>query len=201
MMRLKTGKISSREGNVPLGENLLEEVYKKALKKIERGAKKTAEIVAMGAIKYSILKRTAGKDAIFDIDQALSFEGNSGAYLQYSYTRAKSVLEKAKKQKIKSSRQTGQGKKIKTSEETREIERFLYRFPEVVKEAKEDLEPRAIAGYLTELASLFNAFYAKEKIVDKEDKESAYKVLITEATLITLKNGLWLLGIEAPEKM
>ena len=138
-----------------------------------------------------------GKDIIFDFDKSLSFEGDSGPYLQYSYARAKSILRKAKEAKIKGNA------KIKLSEkkEISELEKMLYRFPEVVERAGSEYSPHYIATYLIEIASAFNNFYAHNKIVDTADALAPYKIALTEAFSIVLKNGLNLLGIAAPEQM
>jgi len=197
MMRLPSGKMSSRTGDVITGESLIDEVQARVFNKmndlsIENKAQ-ISEQIAIGAIKYSILKQSAGKDIIFDMDKSLSFEGDSGPYLQYSHTRASAVLEKAKKGKIKTSFKTN-------LTETIELEKLLYRFRDVVERANMEYEPHYVTTYLTELASAFNSFYAKEKIVD-DSNTAPYKVALTEAFKITMKNGLWLLGIKTPERM
>ncbi len=200
MLRLPEGKMSSRTGKVITAESLIGEVKERIKEKVsdrkltEEEKEKISEQVAIGAIKYSILKQTSGKDIIFDFDKSLSFEGDSGPYLQYTHTRALSVLNKAKEEKIPQN----------TYLEVRlpsNIERLLYRFPEIVERAGREYEPHYITTYLMELAGLFNSFYAKEKIVDSSDPQSPYKVTITNAVAIVLKNGLALLGIPAPEKM
>ena len=140
------------------------------------------------------MHQAVGGDIIYDFDKSISFEGDSGPYLQYSYARAKSVLEKAKGEGIKAS-----AKKVVT--ETSELERLLYRFPEIVERAGKEYSPHYIASYLIELAGSFNSFYAKHKIVDKEDETSPYKVALTTAFSATMKNGLNLLGIQVPERM
>ena len=157
--------------------------------------KDIVEKVSIGAIKYSILKHTTGSDIIYDFDKSISFEGDSGPYLQYSYARAKSVLEKAKEEEIEPS-----AGKI-SSVETAELERLLYRFPEIVERAGKEYSPHYIASYLIELAGSFNGFYAKYKIVDANDENSPYKVILTAAFAATMKNGLNLLGIQVPERM
>jgi len=197
MLRLPSGKMSSRTGDVITGESLIDEVQARVFNKmndlsIENKAQ-ISEQIAIGAIKYSILKQSAGKDIIFDMDKSLSFEGDSGPYLQYSHTRASAVLEKAKKGKIKTSFKTN-------LTETIELEKLLYRFRDVVERANMEYEPHYVTTYLTELASAFNSFYAKEKIVD-DSNTAPYKVALTEAFKITMKNGLWLLGIKTPERM
>ncbi|MBI4053892.1 MAG: arginine--tRNA ligase [Candidatus Doudnabacteria bacterium] len=199
MMRLPTGKMSSRTGDVITAAWLIEEVKKKVLTKIaEREMakdqqEKIAEVVAVGAIKYSILKQDSAKDIIFDFEKSLSFEGDSGPYLQYTHTRARSVLRKARAEKVEA--------KVLDQSGAGELARMLARFPAVVARASLEYSPHHIAGYLQELSSRFNRFYAEEKIVDPKDPVSPHKVALTKATASVLKNGLGLLGIEAPEEM
>jgi len=207
MLRLPEGKMSSRTGKVITAVSLLNDIKEKVAEKMsDRGMNKkekeeVAEKVAIGALKYSILKQVNGKDIIFDFDKSISFEGDSGPYLQYSYARAKSILRKAKEEKISSLFKFWSIGKVSDKREITELEKILYRFPEVVERAGGEYSPHYIATYLIELASSFNNFYAKGKIVDKQDAGSAYKVALTEAFSIVLKNGLNLLGIQAPEKM
>ncbi len=199
MLRLPSGKMSSRTGDVITGESLIDEVNEKVLEKMKdselENKAEIAEQVAVGAIKYSILKQSAGKDIIFDYDKSLSFEGDSGPYLQYSLVRANAVLEKAKAENIKSDLS-----KDGPWTEVIELEKLLYRFPEVVERANAEYEPHYVTTYLTELAGAFNSFYANTKIVE-ESESAPYKVALTEAFKTTIKNGLWLLGIKTPERM
>jgi arginyl-tRNA synthetase len=200
MLRLPEGKMSSRTGKVITAISLLKEIEQKILEKMadremtDIEKKETAEKIAVGAIKYSILKQVNGKDIIFDFDKSLSFEGDSGPYLQYSFARAKSILRKAKEEKVRA------GIK-KDNSEPSTLEKIMYRFPEVVERAGREYSPHYIASYLTELASSYNSFYAHGKIVDRTDLNSPYKVALTEAFSIVMKNGLNLLGIAVPEKM
>lgn len=200
MMRLPRGKISSRTGEVITFESLLNQVQKLIFEKIKNrdlSATQKNEIpekVAIGALKYSILKQSIGSDIIYDFEKSISFEGDSGPYLQYSYVRAQSVLRKAKTEKIKAS--------LKNSpQEINQLGKMMLYFPEIVEKAGKDYEPHFIALYLTDLSREFNNYYEKNKIVDKKDEFSPYKVVLTEAFSIIMKNGLWLLGISAPEKM
>ncbi len=201
VLRLTTGKMSSRKGNVITMENLIEEVQAmvttKMLDKEYTNSERIeiAEKVALAAIKYSILKQSVGKDIIFDPEKSISFEGDSGPYLQYTYVRGKSILAKAKAAGI-------------TGKITKEVpgkisllERKLHVFPEIVERAATDFAPNYIATYLIELAGEFNAYYAKNKIVDEKDALSPYKLALTEATTFVLKNGMYLLGFDAPDKM
>ncbi|MBI4121094.1 MAG: arginine--tRNA ligase [Parcubacteria group bacterium] len=197
VMKFASGKMSSRKGNVVTGESLLLGLEKLAEQKINEGgrtgdtAENLAEVVAVGAIKYSILKQNTGRDIVFDPEQSLSFEGDSGPYLQYTHARARSILRKAEERGIEpraEERAVG------------DVERMLYRFPEVVARASKEYEPHYVTTYLTELAGAFNTFYAKERILDAGE-DAPYRVLLTEAVAVTLKNGLHLLGIKAPEVM
>ncbi|MFH1455060.1 MAG: arginine--tRNA ligase [bacterium] len=207
MLRLPEGKMSSRTGDVITAVSLIDDIKQKVTEKMsdrEMNKKEKEEIaqkVAIGALKYSILKQVNGKDIIFDFDKSISFEGDSGPYLQYSYARAKSILRKADKEGVKPKIYPSQIKNAFDGASITILEKLLYRFPEVVERAGNEYSPHYIATYLIELASSFNSFYAMGKIVDKADIKSPYKVALTETFSIVLKNGLNLLGIQTPEKM
>ena len=210
MLKLSEGKMSSRTGDVITAESLLAQVKEKVLEKIEdrkfseEQKKKISKIVALGAIKYSILKQAIGGDIIFDFNKSISFEGDSGPYLQYTAVRANSVLEKSK---LQVSRFQSVFKflnpKIKRPEnfEITELEKYLYRFPEIVERAGKEYAPHYIVTYLTELASVFNGFYAHEQIIDSKNPASPYKIALPTAVSYVLTSGLNLLGIEVPERM
>lgn len=184
MLRLPNGKMSSRTGDVITAENLIEEVKQKV---------KNDEMVAIGAIKYMILRSSVGSDIVFDIDKSISTEGDSGVYLQYAYVRAKSVVEKGIKDLMVD---------FNVSEERYVLEKMLYRFEEVVEEAGKEYAPHYLITYLTEVAALFNGFYANNLIINNKDKNlSSYRLALANATKIILKNGLNILGISAPERM
>ncbi len=195
MMKLPSGKMSSRTGDVVTAEALINEVQKAVLEiETEREIKdkeKNAEIIAIAALKYMILRQATHKDIIYDLKRSLSFEGDSGPYLQYAYTRATSVLEKTNKKDIQ--------EVYENRKETTLLEKHIYRFPEVVAEARERLEPHHVTTYATELAGAFNSFYAREKIIAGENE--AYNLALTRAVQIILKNSLHLLGINAPKRM
>lgn len=201
MVRLATGKMSSRTGDVITAIDFINEIKEAATEKMkESGATdandELARDIAIGAIKYATLKGSIYQDAVFNKEQALSFEGASGPYLQYTHARINSVLEKA--------RSAGVSAEVKSDNvppEAYEVEKILYRFPEVVEEAFEAREPHQVATFLTELASSFNSFYASEKIADASDPYAPYKCLLSSAVKQTLKNGLWLLAIKAPDSM
>ncbi len=196
MLRLPSGKMSSRSGDVITAEWLIEAVKavlgsKGLLDEMpEEEKEKTKEEIAMGAIKYMILRQSIGNDIIFDFEKSLSIDGDSGPYLQYAYARTNSLLAKSEKR----------GELNGDRKNLHEIEKILYRFPEIVERAMKEYAPNLILTYLVGLAGSFNNFYAHEKIIS-EDSESAYKIAITEAFNIVLKNGLTILGIPTPERM
>ena len=200
MMRFVGGKMSSRKGNVVTGESLLNDARSAIMEKIQdrdvplAEKEKIATDVGVSAIKYSILKQSTGGDIIYDFEKSICFEGDSGPYLQYSYSRANSVLEKAQKENILPDF-------VVVPPEIFEVEKLLYRFPEVVARSVEEYEPHYITNYLIEVARSYNSFYGNTLIVNKEDKNSSYKVALTYAFTFVIKAGLHLLGIRAPEKM
>lgn len=197
-LRLPSGKMSSRTGNIISGEDLLTEVIERTEAKmkdrdIPRDERELiARKIAVGAIKYSILKQSAGSDIIFDIEKSLSFEGDSGPYLQYTYVRTRSILEKAKKEGYKAEGEA--------QDDLTDIERMLYRFPEVVERALEERTPHYVVHYLIDIASRFNSYYGSTQIITDDDGVG-YRLSLTEAVGQVLKNGLYLLGIETVEKM
>lgn len=200
MMRLSTGKMSSRKGNVVTGESLIKDsmdvVYEKVSSRelTDEEKENIAKVVGVSALKYSILKSSLGSDIVYDFEKSISFEGDSGPYLQYTAVRASSILNKANQENIKASFEN-------IPEEVTALEKSLYQFPEVVSRAYDSLEPHHIATYLTELASTFNAFYANTQIVNKDDKYSPYRLALVESFYQTMKNGLYLLGIKTPNRM
>ncbi|OGI63424.1 arginine--tRNA ligase [Candidatus Nomurabacteria bacterium RIFCSPHIGHO2_01_FULL_40_20] len=200
MMRFAEGKMSSRKGNVVTGESLLADARSAILGKIkdrlfsDEELEFVARAVGVSAIKYSILKQAIGGDIVYDFEKSISFEGDSGPYLQYSYARAQSVLKRGEEFGIK------HGFDV-LPENAGELEKMLYRFPEAVLRASQEFEPHYIVNYLIEISRMYNAFYANEKIATPEDPLSPYRLALTQAFTIVLKKGLHLLGIIAPEKM
>lgn len=199
-LSLTTGKISSRAGGVPLAEDILDTVKTKALEKMKENGREAsvevAEQIAIGAIKYAIVRVSMGKNIIFDLEQSLSFEGDSGPYLQYTHARACSIARKAVETGVAVQVESIDRKGMGVSE----IERLVYRFPSIVERAATTQEPHALAGYLLELASAYNSWYAQEIVLDGSDSQE-YKLALTHTVAKTLRNGLWVLGIEAPEEM
>lgn len=192
MLKLPTGKMSSREGNIISAEELINKVKKKVKEKIDD--EEISEIIAIGAIKYSILRQAIGGDIIFDFDKSISFEGDSGPYLQYATVRANSILNKA-------NGVLGVDNNLPEAWQTTNLERKIDKYNSVVSRAGFEYSPNYLTTYLTELASEFNSFYASNKIVDETDKTSGYKLAMTRAFSEVMTSGLYLLGIKVPNKM
>lgn len=184
-LRLTTGKMSSREGGVITARELLQDLIARALERNDDPV--IAEEVAIGALKYFILRQAPGGDIIFDPEQSLSLEGDSGPYLQYALVRARSILAQA----------TADSASHNETDEV--LARLITRFPEVVRKAEFFRAPQGITQYLTQLAGEWNSFYAKERILGGE--KEAEKLALVRAFVTTMENGLMMLGIPAPEKM
>ncbi|MAG50409.1 hypothetical protein CL621_02075 [archaeon] len=148
---------------------------------------KLTKIIGYGALKYSILKVSPDKNVLFDWEKALNFEGDSGPYIQYAYARASSILRKGKIGKVDYS---------VLKDEINLIE-VLKKFPEIVLKEK----PHLIANYAFELAQNFNEFYRDFPVLKAEEKVKNARLLLVKVTKQVLKNSLYLLGIEAPERM
>jgi len=189
MMQLAEGKMSSRKGNVITGESLIVEAEKAAKEKMDSEQvvdKNTlATQIGVAALKYPILRQSLGRNIIFDMKDAISFEGDSGPYLQYTHARISSILTKTETSPSIESPETPEG-----------LERTLLAFPETVALACTEYAPSRITTYLIELAQEFNSYYGQYKIID-----NPYRLALAEATAIVIKNGLHLLGISAPSKM
>ena len=186
-LRLASGKMSSREGNVITAAGFMSDVIKKASEKNPDPL--IAEQVGIGAIKYMILRQSPGQDVIFAPEKSLSLTGDSGPYLQYALVRAVKILSYSSE---------GAGGDAEPQEPYR-IERLIVHYPDVVARAAHELAPNLLVTYLTELAGEWNAFYAKEQILGSPEED--YKIRIARAFGNTMLNGLTMLGIPAPEQM
>lgn len=195
-MSFKGQKMSSRLGGVPLATEMIDQVLGEVSERTKdrvADIRENAEAVSIGAIKFTILRTKPGQNINFDPDESLSFEGDSGPYLQYTHARIQSLIEKG----------VGLGLSPNyTSNEVFDIEKILYRFPEIVERAITEYAPQYIVTYITEVAHSFNSFYGDNKIIDETDKQSSeHRLALARVTQIIIKNGLHLLGIQAPERM
>lgn len=190
-MQFKGEKMSSRLGNVPLATDMIDVVSEEAQSRTQEG--QNAEMIAIAAIKFAILRAKPGMNINFDPETSLSFEGDSGPYLQYTHARIQSLIEKATELQIVPKH---------GNNEISDVEKIVYRFPEIVEHAIAEYAPQYIVSYLLSVAQAFNTYYAGNKIIDSDNPEvSAHRLAIARAVQIVLKNGLRLLAINAPEKM
>lgn len=188
---LKEGKMSSRAGNVVEGEWLLNEAKKKIIEEYKTN-EATAEQIAVGAVKYSFLKVGLTQDVAFDFKESISLEGNSAPYLQYTYARTRSVIEKSE-----GGKKTLGEKGINTEEAN--ILRALVKYPEVIENAAKLYSPNLLANYLYDLAQKYNTFYNKHRIIASDNE--AFRLKLSQKTGEVIKDGLNILGIETPERM
>jgi arginyl-tRNA synthetase len=194
-MTFKGQKMSSRLGGVPLVTDILDTVAEEVRARSTHGdVEEILDSVSIGAIKFAILRAKPGQHINFDPETSLSFEGDSGPYLQYTHARIQSIIAKAQPLNIEP---------LYQSEQTlSDVERTLLHFPEIVERAIAEYAPQHIVTYLLELARTFNAFYAANQIIDASDiQTSSHRLALAQATSVVLKNGLTLLGIKAPERM
>jgi len=224
-VRLKKGKMASRLGNVVLGEWLLDRVKKRLSEEFKIKEDEKVEAVTVGAVKYSMLKLDPITELVFDIDESISTEGDSGPYLQYTYARARSVLRKAKI--LPTSEVVAELTSCEVDPEELAILRTVYQFPEVVLESARSFSPNLICHFLFDLAQKFNAFYNQCPILDPNKlttsavppseesirpprrrnllrgvkKTRDFRLLLTASVAQVLKNGLTLLGIKTLEEM
>jgi len=180
-------KMSSRKGNFLRAVDVLDMVAD-ASRALNAEAPEGA---ILGAVKYALLKQRPGADIIFDPQESVAIEGNSGPYLQYAHARARSILSKAGEQE--------NGGLTDLQPDERSLLRKISEYPEVVERATNELMPHHICTYLYELAQSFNRFYEHNRVID--DERQAVRLRLVERYADTLKNGLELLGITAPERM
>ena len=199
MVNLPEGKMKSREGTVVDADDLIEKVQnlgKKELKTRQKISKRELEKrslqIALAAIKYMLLKVDIKKDTVFNPKESISFEGDTGPYIQYTYARANSILKKAKQKNIPL-------KICELNPHETELIKKLSQFKETVSSSYRNLNPSLIASYSYQLAQLFNEFYHCCPVLG--DKKEKFRLGLVNATQQVLKNTLYLLGIEAIREM
>ncbi|MBP6125095.1 MAG: arginine--tRNA ligase [Leptotrichiaceae bacterium] len=209
IMRFGDGMIfSSRSGNIIRLVDLLDEAKKQVKMVIneknpnipENEKEEIAEIVGTGAIKYFDLSQNRTSDILFTWDKVLSFEGNTGPYLQYTYARIQSIIRKLEENNI-----TILNKDIileNMNDIERELGSLLLKFPQAVMKAYESYRPNVIADYLFDTAKIFNSFYNSKSIL-KEDNKNIMdaRIILSKKTAYILKTGLSLLGIKTVDRM
>ena len=203
MVHLKTGKMSTREGNIIKLEDLLNESIQRAKTIIENknpeieNKDEVAKKVGIGAVIFNDLSNSRIKDEIFDWDTLLNFQGETGPYVQYIYVRTKSILEKA-----------GYIPEIKDVDGTAlqdeasiKVLKLLYNFGDVVLQSAEKNEPSIVARYLIDLSQSFSNFYTVNKVITEDKKTQDARLYLTYACGLVIKTGMELLGIKMPDKM
>ena len=207
IMRFKDGIFSSRKGNIIKLNDLLDEAKQKVRETVEeknpnipaKEKELISEIVGIGAIKYFDLSQNRTSPIIFEWEKVLSFEGNTGPYLQYTYARIKSIFRKFKEENIE---YTKNSKIILESDIEKDLALVLLNFPNVVVKAAESYRPNLIADYLFETARAFNTFYNSKSILKEENKDIMNsRITLSDKTAYILKTGLDLLGIKTVDRM
>ncbi|WP_302415397.1 arginine--tRNA ligase [uncultured Prevotella sp.] len=210
MVELPNGKMKSREGTVVDADDLIETMVADAKKTSEELGKfndmteeernEIARIVGMGALKYFILKVDARKNMLFNPEESIDFNGNTGPFIQYTYARIRSILRKA----------AGQGVTIPDAladnmplcQKETELIQKMDEFAAAVRQAGKDYSPSGIANYCYELTKDFNQFYHDYSILNADtEEEKVVRLVIAKNVAKTIKNGMALLGIEVPERM
>lgn len=209
MVELPSGKMKSREGTVVDADDLMAGMTEVArnmseeLGKLESltgdEAEKTFKMIALGALKYFMLKVDPRKNMMFNPEESIDFNGNTGPFIQYTYARIQSVLRKAAEKQISIDSEL---KVEKLSEKEKELLKRLSLFPAVVKESGDNFSPAVIANYCYDLVKEFNQFYHDHSILGVDDADVMnFRLTIAEAVGKVVKNGMGLLGIEMPERM
>ena len=203
LVRFANKKLSTRNGDVIFLEDLLNESVQRTLEIINEknpdleNKAEVAKKIGIGAVVFIYLKNNREKDIIFDWDELLNFEGETGPYIQYSYARGRSILRKAGCTDYHNADYS----KLETAEEF-ELVKLLQGFNEAIMSAIDKLEPSNLTRYIIDTAKAFNKFYNSCSIMNtKDDETKKARLSLVEAASIVLKNGLKLLGIEAVEKM
>ncbi|MBR1988996.1 MAG: arginine--tRNA ligase [Firmicutes bacterium] len=206
LVSLEEGTMSTRHGRVVFLEDVLTRAVEQTKEIIrEKGVNtenidETAKIVGIGAVVFNELSNNRIKDYVFSWNKVLDFNGETGPYVQYTYARCASVLRNAGEEAVKAA-QAGIKAQYITSESAFALAKLIYRLPQVVIEAAEKYEPSIVTRHLVDIAQGFNRFYHDEHILVDNEEEKAAKLALVLAAKTAIRNGLALLGMEAPERM
>ena len=210
MVELPNGKMKSREGTVVDADDLVEGMKAQARQTIDEAQKSTdmteeeknevARIVGMGALKYFLLKVDARKNMLFNPEESIDFNGNTGPFIQYTYARIRSILRKAADAGIAVPKELPTDIAISTKEE--EIIQHVADFAAVIRQAGTEYQPAAVANYCYELVKEYNQFYHDFSILREEDKgKQLFRLVLSQNVAKVVRLGMGLLGIEMPERM
>ncbi len=209
MVELPSGKMKSREGTVVDADDLIEGMVQVArdmsveLGKLESLSKEEAEdtfrMIALGALKYFILKVDPRKNMMFNPEESIDFNGNTGPFIQYTYARIKSVLRKALEKNVSVNNAV---ELVSLSPKEKDLLVRITLFPEAVKEAGDNFSPAIIANYCYDLVKEYNQFYHEHSILSEPDENQRnFRLILSETVAGIIKRGMNLLGIEMPERM
>ena len=213
MVDLPSGKMKSREGTVVDADDLMNEMVKSAktltmeLGKLDDFESEEAQqlyaTIGMGALKYFLLKVDPEKRMLFNPEESIDFNGNTGPFIQYSYARIQSVIRKAQSMPtLCDYKRSDYSNYTNLIDKEKELVKVILRFNETAQEAAERLSPAIIANYIYELAKTYNQFYHEHPIIDPEKEEtSRFRLMVSDECAKILKTGTYLLGIDVPERM
>ena len=211
MVSLEEGTMSTREGRVVFLKDVLEKAIEKTKEiMLEKNVTtdnvdETAAMVGIGAVLFQELSNNRIKDYVFKWDRVLNFDGETGPYVQYTYARSASVLRKAGEEAVKKAEDLAVSGRLELSyisgESAYDLAKLIQRFPEVVIEAGEKYEPSIVTRHIVSIAQAFNKFYHDEQILTENEDEKTAKLALVISAGQTIKNGLGMLGIKAPERM
>ena len=210
MVELPNGKMKSREGTVVDADDLVAEMVRQARKTADESGKfadmpeeekaQVARIVGMGALKYFLLKVDARKNMLFNPEESIDFNGNTGPFIQYTYARIRSILRKAAEAGIEVPGQLPTDVELSVKEEA--LVQHVADFANVVRQAGQEYSPSSVAAYCYDLVKEYNQFYHDFSILREEDaKKRAFRLVLSKNVAKVVRLGMSLLGIEMPERM
>ena len=210
MVELPNGKMKSREGTVVDADDLVAEMVRQARKTADESGKfadmpeeekaQVARIVGMGALKYFLLKVDARKNMLFNPEESIDFNGNTGPFIQYTYARIRSILRKAAEAGIEVPAQLPTDVELSVKEEA--LVQHVADFANVVRQAGQEYSPSSVAAYCYDLVKEYNQFYHDFSILREEDaKKKAFRLVLSKNVAKVVRLGMSLLGIEMPERM
>jgi len=203
MVNLPEGKMKSREGKVVDADDLIAELKKLAFEEVQqrypllskKECEKRSKTIALAALKFFLLKVDSSKDMLFNPKESISFDGETGPYLLYSYARSKSILEKAKSFPKKANY------RVLQDDSEKQLIKTISDFPQIAKKCSEHMQPHTLCQYLLQLSSEFNSFYHSVTVIQEDREFMDARLHLVKAFSVVLQNGLALLDIETLEKM
>ena len=211
MIDLPDGKMKSREGKVVDADDLIENMIQTAKNRTNELGKSDDfeakdlsmlyEKIALGALKYYLLKVDSRKKMLFNPDESIDFQGNTGPFIQYTYARIRSIIRRSELLKINYNN-VNLNKIYDLSLSIKKLINHIYIFPDIISQSSKTYSPSLLCQYVFDLAKLYNSFYQDEKIFDGENNETtSFKIALSDLTANTIKNSLELLGVGVPNKM